>query len=98
VKEFGHLYDSQRYCMEMTQCVLCLAEWPTRPPQLIRLKPKLAGVRVLTLDGGGVRGIIELAILREIEDRVGLGVPICDLFDLVVGTSTGEFLQRALTY
>jgi patatin-like phospholipase/acyl hydrolase len=75
----------------MTCCRLCGAEWPTRPRQLIRLKPKCAGVRILTLDGGGVRGIVELAILREIEDRVGLGVPIRDLFDLIVGTSTGEF-------
>ena len=93
VKDFGLLYDSQRYCVEMTHCVLCGAEWPTRPPQVIRLKPKCAGVRILTLDGGGVRGIVELAILREIEDRGGLGVPIRDLFDLIVGTSTGEFCQ-----
>jgi hypothetical protein len=94
VKDFGLRYESVRYCVEMSHCVLCRDVWPTRPPQLIRLKPKCAGVRVLTLDGGGVRGIVELAILQEIEDRVGLGVPIRDLFDLVVGTSTGECSQR----
>jgi hypothetical protein len=57
--------------------------------QVIRLNPRCGGVRVLTLDGGGIKGIVELTILEKIEQRVGLKVPICDLFDLIVGTSTG---------
>lgn len=91
VRDFGRNSEDQRSCIEITQCVLCLSEWLT-PPQLIRLKPKFAGIRVLTLDGGGIRGIVELAILAEIERRVGLGIPIRDVFDLIVGTSTGESL------
>ena len=97
VKEFGQPWENQRYCVSLKRCVLCQAEWIGEPPQILRLKPKCAGVRVLTLDGGGVRGIIELAILKEIEDRVGLGLPISDLFDLVVGTSTGESIQWIMT-
>ena len=89
IKDFGRSSEEQRYCVEVTQCVLCLSSWLTAPQQ-IRLKPKFAGVRVLTLDGGGIRGIAELAILAEIERRVGLGIPIRDMFDLIVGTSTGE--------
>ena len=95
VKDFGRSSEDQRSCIEITQCVLCLSEWLT-PPQLIRLKPKFAGIRVLTLDGGGIRGIVELAILAEIERRVGLGIPIRDMFDLIVGTSTGESLNYLL--
>ncbi|KAF5570497.1 calcium-independent phospholipase a2 [Fusarium phyllophilum] len=45
--------------------------------------------RVLSLDGGGVRGIVELCVLRQIERHVGYGIAIHELFDLVVGTSTG---------
>ncbi|RSM02019.1 hypothetical protein CDV31_011102 [Fusarium ambrosium] len=45
--------------------------------------------RILALDGGGVRGIVELVILAKIEKAVGFGIRIQDLFDLVVGTSTG---------
>ena len=90
VKDFGQQRDSQRYVVEMNQCVLCLESWDTQSPQLMKLKPKCAGVRVLTLDGGGVRGIVELAILEELEQRVGLEVPIKELFDLIVGTSTGK--------
>ena len=95
VKDFGRSSEDQRSCIEMTQCVLCLSEWLTQP-QLVRLKPKFAGVRVLTLDGGGIRGIVELAILAEIERRVGLGIPIRYMFDLIVGTSTGESLNYLL--
>ena len=80
----------------MTRCVLCFTPWPEKPPQRIRLKPKYAGVRVLTLDGGGIRGIVELAILAQIERRVGLGVPVRDLFDLIVGTSTGKCFQKSV--
>ena len=92
VKDFGQSSEQQRSCFEISQCVLCLGEW-LNPPQLIRLKPKFAGVRVLTLDGGGIRGIVELAILAEIERRMGLGIPIRDSFDLIVGTSTGESIH-----
>lgn len=89
VKDFGKVYEDERNCTIISQCLFCFAEWPSQL-QLVRFKPKLAGVRVLTLDGGGIRGIVELEILAEVERRVGLGVPIRDLFDLVVGTSTGE--------
>ncbi|KAJ3538427.1 hypothetical protein NM208_g5905 [Fusarium decemcellulare] len=61
----------------------------TTTPWRIRVKPRNAGARILALDGGGVRGIVELAILGEIEKAVGFGIRIQDLFDLVIGTSTG---------
>ena len=95
VEDFGRRSEDERNCVEMTQCVLCLSEWLT-PPQRVRLKPKFAGVRVLTLDGGGIRGVVELAILAELERRVGLGIPIRDMFDLIVGTSTGKSLDSLL--
>ncbi|KAJ3460552.1 hypothetical protein MRS44_011419 [Fusarium solani] len=58
-------------------------------PWNIRVKPRTAGARILALDGGGVRGIVELVILAKIEKAVGFGIRIQDLFDLVIGTSTG---------
>lgn len=70
-----------------------LSQQPPNPQpsvhQVVRLNPRCSGIRVLTLDGGGIRGIVEIAILEIIERRVGLKVPIRDLFDLIVGTSTG---------
>ena len=52
-------------------------------------------VRVLSIDGGGVRGIIPAIILAEIEKRTGK--PIAGIFDLISGTSTGGILALGLT-
>ncbi|HXW53689.1 MAG TPA: patatin-like phospholipase family protein [Myxococcota bacterium] len=52
-------------------------------------------VRVLSIDGGGVRGIIPAIALAAIEKEVGK--PIAQIFDLVAGTSTGGVLALALT-
>lgn len=52
-------------------------------------------VRVLSIDGGGIRGIIPALVLAEIEKRTAQ--PICRLFDLIAGTSTGSILALGLT-
>jgi len=51
--------------------------------------------RVLTIDGGGVRGLIPALVLAELERRTGQ--PIAEQFDLIVGTSTGSILALGLT-
>src|ERR687894_1010021 len=51
--------------------------------------------KVLSIDGGGIRGIIPAMILAEIEDRTGKR--IAEMFDLVAGTSTGGILALGLT-
>lgn len=59
------------------------------------------GVRVLCLDGGGMRGLIQLEILRQIEQIVKLAGNynnITDMFDYIVGTSTGGITALALVY
>jgi patatin-like phospholipase/acyl hydrolase len=50
--------------------------------------------RILSIDGGGIRGIIPANILAFIEKRTGK--PISQLFDLVAGTSTGGILALGL--
>ncbi|HUI44516.1 MAG TPA: patatin-like phospholipase family protein [Nitrospirota bacterium] len=52
-------------------------------------------IKILSLDGGGIRGIIPAIILAEIEDRTKR--PISSLFDLVAGTSTGGILALGLS-
>lgn len=51
--------------------------------------------KVLAIDGGGIRGVIPAMILAEIEKRAQK--PICELFDLLAGTSTGGILALGLT-
>lgn len=52
-------------------------------------------MKVLSIDGGGVRGIIPARILKEIETRTNK--PISKLFNIVSGTSTGGLLTLAIT-
>lgn len=52
-------------------------------------------VKILSIDGGGVRGVIPARFLVEIEQKAGK--PICDLFDFVAGTSSGGILALAMT-
>ncbi|HEV2690437.1 MAG TPA: CBASS cGAMP-activated phospholipase [Bryobacteraceae bacterium] len=52
-------------------------------------------VKILAIDGGGIRGIIPATVLAEIEKRTNR--PIAALFDLVAGTSTGGILALGLT-
>ena len=50
--------------------------------------------KILSIDGGGMRGLIPALILVEFEKRTGK--PISELFDLVAGTSTGGIIAAGL--
>ena len=52
-----------------------------------RLRYRDPPVCVLSMDGGGTRGLVIAALLDEIEARVGF--PLAECFDLVCGSSTG---------
>lgn len=52
--------------------------------------------RILSIDGGGLRGIIPIQVIKYIEEYTQ--TPIHKLFDLIAGTSTGGLLTCALTY
>jgi patatin-like phospholipase/acyl hydrolase len=52
-------------------------------------------MRVLAIDGGGIRGIIPAVVLADLEARTDRS--ISDLFDLIAGTSTGGILACALS-
>jgi hypothetical protein len=60
----------------------------------LRVKPATAGFRVLSIDGGGIRAAIPIQFLRALEQAVGIGMPIQELFDLGYGTSSGRWPQR----
>ena len=51
-------------------------------------------MRVLAIDGGGIRGLIPALVLTELERRSGRR--IFEMFDLIAGTSTGGILACAL--
>jgi predicted acylesterase/phospholipase RssA len=57
--------------------------------------PKSAMIKILSIDGGGIRGIVPAVVLAEIERRTGQ--PTAHLFDLIAGTSTGGILAVGLS-
>lgn len=50
--------------------------------------------KILSLDGGGFRGVISARILQKFEEK--LGKPLYEYFDLVAGTSTGSLLAAGI--
>lgn len=50
--------------------------------------------QILSLDGGGIKGLFSAAVLAKLEDD--LDVSIVDHFDLIVGTSTGGLIALGL--
>jgi patatin-like phospholipase/acyl hydrolase len=58
--------------------------------------------RLLALDGGGIRGVLTLAILAEVEKQLatatgdGASFRLCQFFDYVAGTSTGAIIAAGV--
>ena len=56
--------------------------------------------RILSIDGGGVRGVLALGYLarleRHLSEQAGSPVKLCEHFDLIGGTSTGAIIATAL--
>ncbi|KAH7852766.1 hypothetical protein Vadar_029002 [Vaccinium darrowii] len=68
---------------------------PLRPPSFGKL------VTILSIDGGGVRGIIPGVVLSYLESQLqeldGKDARLADYFDVVSGTSTGGLIAAMVT-
>ncbi|WP_225228592.1 CBASS cGAMP-activated phospholipase [Bacillus sp. PS06] len=49
---------------------------------------------MLCIDGGGIRGVFAISILKEIEQE--FKKPIVELFDVIAGTSTGAIVAASI--
>src|SRR5512132_3267244 len=71
--------------------------------RVARLLEKKPPYRLLALDGGGIRGIITIEVLAELERllQTALGKDdsfvLADYFDYVAGTSTGAVIAACLS-
>ena len=57
---------------------------------MAKVKPPTAGVRVLSIDGGGIHGVVPLKFLQLLQGRIGPPYPVQDNFGTAYGTSSGE--------
>ena len=53
-------------------------------------------LRVLSLDGGGVRGLASLQLLEAVMEKAAPGKKPCEVFDMIGGTSTGGLIAIML--
>jgi hypothetical protein len=81
---FGRPSHHAEYQIELSQCPICNDECGI----VFRQLPPTKHPIILSLDGGGVRGIIQLGLLMVLETR--LGVSIAEVVDLCIGTSVGK--------
>ncbi|SEQ27611.1 CBASS cGAMP-activated phospholipase [Piscibacillus halophilus] len=51
-------------------------------------------MKILCMDGGGIRGVYAIAILQAIEEEYG--TPIGEHFDLIAGSSTGAIIATSI--
>ena len=59
--------------------------------------PKDREFRILSIDGGGIKGIFPAMLLAEIESRYLDGRSVAEHFDLITGTSTGGIIALGLS-
>lgn len=67
------------------------------------LSPDTGAKRILSLDGGGVKGVLTLGMLKPLEDELRRragddpAFRLCDYYDLIGGTSTGAIIASGLS-
>lgn len=68
----------------------------------IEIQSKMKKITILSLDGGGIRGIISCIILRYIEEQLqkqdNPEAKLGDYFDLIAGSSTGGLIASIILY
>lgn len=52
--------------------------------------------KILSLDGGGIKGIYTVELLRLCEEQLGRGESLARYFDMIAGTSTGGIIALGL--
>ena len=91
------------YSCEKPICVLCSSDLDNTSNAVVLVKNaqklkmlRKAGGRILCLDGGGMRGLMQAEILAQIQAATGR--KIIELFDWIVGTSIGGVIALTLVY
>lgn len=77
-------------------CPLHRSDIGWEKPARFRLKALEAGACALSLDAGGIRGIVQLETLRAIGQALGNHVPVQKFFDIIVGAGTGGLIAVSL--
>ncbi|RSL95848.1 hypothetical protein BHE90_009552 [Fusarium euwallaceae] len=87
VRVFYPPSDSDPWQYRLETCHICSE--PT-PGLSVYLTPDTSQLRVLSVDGGGIRGSAPIGFLKSIQDEIGIpGYKVQRNFDVKIGTSSG---------
>jgi hypothetical protein len=85
VKTFRKGALGAKYKFTISECILYRAGSLTA-----LIKPLTYGVRILGIDGGGIRGVVPLEFLILLQKTLGSECKLQDFFNLTVGISSGK--------
>ncbi|KAL4861318.1 hypothetical protein BDV12DRAFT_208132 [Aspergillus spectabilis] len=85
---------SAEYHVDLSRCPWCQEACDLTVRQL----PPTKGAVVVALDGGGIRGLVTLGLLRALERRLDGAMSIAEVADYIIGTSVGAFITADLVY
>ncbi|KAJ5117867.1 uncharacterized protein N7443_001773 [Penicillium atrosanguineum] len=91
---YGRISLKTEYHTDLTSCPLC----GQSIDMTVRRLPPTKGPMVISLDGGGVRGLMTLGLLRALDKRLGGHISLPQVFDLWVGTSVGSLCPIDLVF
>ena len=92
VQVFGKQKRSEPWIYRVNSCFLCMTEWAEEV--IVTVKAPTRGVSILCLDGGGTRAIVPLTVMKRIQERTGISLPIQKYFKLVAGVSSGDSVPQ----
>ena len=76
-------------------CLFSSEKEKARPARTLRAKEDVETIRILSVDGGAIRGMCPAVILAAIEEQAGQ--PISEMFHVIGGTSVGCILTSCLS-
>ncbi|BCR99929.1 patatin-like phospholipase family protein [Aspergillus luchuensis] len=94
VTMLGQRARGVEYHRDLAQCPLCQGALQLTVCQLPPTKRPV----VLALDGGGIRGMVTLGLLRALEQRLAGAITLPEIPDLTAGTSVGSVIGTDQVY
>ncbi|KAK3935780.1 patatin-like phospholipase-like protein [Diplogelasinospora grovesii] len=92
IKIFGKASSDNPWRFTADDCFL----YQARSRITVLVLAPTAGIGVLCIDGGGVRGIIPITILERLEEAIRLPIPIQEHFKIALGISAGALIIPAM--
>jgi hypothetical protein len=87
VINFNERCTDDLWDFKVRHCFLCRAVMSKEV--IMKVHPLITGVGVLCIDGGDVRSVLFLGLMKRIQDRISLPISFQKFFKVACGISSG---------